>query len=242
MRTVAIIQARMGSTRLPGKVMLPLAGRPMLDQVIERVRLSVNIDDVVVATSVRSEDEAIVACCRDSRTEVFRGSVEDVLSRYHRAAIEAKADVVVRITSDCPLISPRVIDRVISAYADGGCDYASNCHQRTFPRGLDVEVLSFAALDAAQREAEEQAEREHVTPFIWRRPQRFRLRDVVDPIDRHQLRWTVDTPEDFELVKRIYSELSGHGAFDYSDVLELLERHPEWSSLNSHVEQKKLGG
>jgi len=241
-RTVAIIQARMGSTRLPGKVLMPLAGRPMLAHVVERMRRTDGLDEVVVATSLLPEEEPLVELCRSLAVRCVRGSPLDVLDRYRQAAAEADAGTVIRITSDCPLISPRVTRAVLDAYLTGGCDYCSNCHQRTYPRGLDTEVFSRAALDAAAGEAREPGEREHVTPFIWRRPQRFRLREVTDPVDRSNLRWTVDTPEDYALAGRIYAAmLPDRPAFDYAEVLELLRQNPEWSALNAHVEQKKVG-
>jgi spore coat polysaccharide biosynthesis protein SpsF len=239
-RTVAIIQARMGSTRLPGKVLKPLAGKPMLERVVERMRRAPGVDEVVVATSDLAEEEPILALCRSNGTPVTRGSANDVLSRYALAAREHRADIVVRITSDCPLISPQVVGRVLEAFRAGACEYASNCHRRTFPRGLDTEIFPATALAATDSEAVDPAEREHVTPFIWRRPERFRLRDVVDAVDRSALRWTVDTPDDFVLVERLYSALAAQPAFDYDDILGVLARHPEWSEINRHVEQKKL--
>ena len=228
----------MGSTRLPGKVLKPLAGAPMIARVVERTRRVTCIDEVVVATSVLPEEEPLVAACAALDVRIVRGSPSDVLSRYALAASESRADVVVRITSDCPLISPMVTARVVEAYRAGGCDYASNCHRRTFPRGLDTEVFSRAHLDLAHAEATDPSEREHVTPFIWRRPERFPIRHVVDPIDRSGLRWTVDTPEDLELAQRLYAVL-GAGGHDYADALAVLAQHPEWTQLNSHIEQKK---
>jgi spore coat polysaccharide biosynthesis protein SpsF len=237
-RVVAIIQARMGSTRLPGKVLMPLAGTPMIHRVVERTRRVTCIDEVVVATSVLPEEAPLVAACSAIGVRVIRGSPGDVLSRYALAASEASADIVVRITSDCPLISPMVTARVVESYLAGGCDYASNCHRRTFPRGLDTEVFGRGVLDRCQAEAADPSEREHVTPFIYRRPDRFRLRHVVDPIDRSGLRWTVDTTEDFQLAERIYHAL-GAGGHDYADALEQIRLHPDWSSINAHIEQKK---
>jgi spore coat polysaccharide biosynthesis protein SpsF len=241
-RVVAIIQARMGSTRLPGKVMMPLAGEPMLARVVERVRRTVGIDETVVATSVLPEEQPLVALCRRLDVRCVRGSALDVLARYHQAAVESAADTIIRITSDCPLISPAVTGRVLAAFREGGSDYCSNCHQRTYPRGLDTEVFSRAALELAAVEAREPSEREHVTPFIWRRPERFRLAEVVDQVDRSSLRWTVDTPDDYVLTQRIYDAFLPHDpTFDYAEVVSLLDRHPDWSSLNAHIEQKKVG-
>jgi spore coat polysaccharide biosynthesis protein SpsF len=238
MRVVAIIQARMGSTRLPGKVLRPLAGRPMVQHVIDRARRAPGIAEVVIATSTLPEEEPLVAALAPLGVQVVRGSPDDVLARYAAAAEASRAEVIVRITSDCPLLSPEVTGRVVTAFQAGGCDYASNCQRRTFPRGLDTEAFSRAALDAAFAEATAQPEREHVTPFIWRRPERFRLRDVTDPVDRSHLRWTVDTPDDLTLAEAFYGELAVD--FEYSDALAAIARHPDWATRNTHIAQKPV--
>jgi spore coat polysaccharide biosynthesis protein SpsF len=237
MTTAVIIQARMGSTRLPGKVLKPLAGKPMLAQVIRRARAIPGTGVVAVATSDLAEDDAIAACCRGLDTPCLRGSALDVLARYHGAAAALGASTIVRITSDCPLLSPEISGRVLAA-AGPGDHYTSNCRRRTFPRGLDTEVVPWAALDLAHREATAPADREHVMPFLWRQPERFRLRDVVDGVDRSALRWTVDTPEDYALAERFY-DLLGED-FTYADALAAWDAHPEWAALNAHIEQKKV--
>ncbi len=244
MKIVAIVQARTGSTRLPGKVMKPLLGLPMLARLLERLARCQKLDDIVVATTDDGSEQPIVELVDSLNVHVFRGSEDDVLTRYYGATQRYGADVVVRITSDCPLIAPEVVDTCVEAFsASGGdVDYASNVFTRTYPRGLDTEVFSMRALETAFKEATTPSEREHVTPFIWRQPQRFRLLDVVDTEDHSDLRWTVDTPEDFELVSRIYGALyPTNPAFSYRDVLRLLDEHPGWSGLNRHVEQKKVG-
>ena len=244
MNVVAIVQARMGSTRLPGKVMKPLLGEPMLARLLERLARCERVDDIVVATTDDGSERPIMALMDTLNVNVFRGSEDDVLARYYGAAQRYNADVVVRITSDCPLIAPEVVDECVEAFlASGGdADYASNGFKRTYPRGLDTEVFGVGALEAAYHEATTPAEREHVTPFIWGQPQRFRLLDVVDAENHSDLRWTVDTPEDFELVSKIYGALyPKNPTFSYHDVLRLLVEHPEWSELNRHVEQKKVG-
>ena len=244
MKVVAVVQARMGSTRLPGKVMRPLLGLPMLARLLERLARCQKLDDVVVATTDDGSERPIVELVDSLDVHVFRGSEDDVLARYYGAARQHAADVVVRITSDCPLIAPEVVDGCVEAFlASGGeIDYASNGFRRTYPRGLDTEVFSMGALETAFSKAATPPDREHVTPFIWRQPQRFRLLDVVDVEDHSDLRWTVDTPEDFELVSKIYGALyPTNPAFSYRDVLRLLGEHPEWSELNRHVEQKKVG-
>lgn len=239
-----IIQARMGSTRLPGKVMLDLLGAPMLQRQLERLLRCRRVHNIVVATSTLAVDDAI-ADFVDAQPNVglYRGSEADVLSRYYEAAQMIRADVIVRITADCPLIDPEVVDRCIGVYLDDAREihYASNCHERTYPRGLDTEVFSRQALEEAHHNAMSASEREHVTPYIWRQPERFPMRHVTDEQDHSDLRWTVDTPEDFELVRRIYQALyPTKPAFVYQDVLDLLAEHPEWKSLNRHVPQKHV--
>jgi spore coat polysaccharide biosynthesis protein SpsF len=239
-RTVAIIQARIGSTRLPGKVLLPLLGRPILSRVVERTARAERIDEVVVATTVDPGDEPIVNLAAAEGWAVERGSENDLLDRYVQAARAHEADIVVRITSDCPLIDPTLIDQTIEAFVEGGGDYASNTlAPRTYPRGLDVEVVSRGALEAAWRDDADPASREHVTPFLYRNPDRFRLVRVNGPDDRSAHRWCVDVPEDYELVRLIYDAL-GSDAFGWEEALAVVDANPEWSLLNSHVSQKTL--
>lgn len=237
-KTVAIIQARLGSTRLPGKVLLPLAGRPMLEHVIERVRRAARVDEVLVATTTIAEDTEIVALCQQFDCASFRGDEHDVLDRYFRAAQASGASTIVRITSDCPLIDPSIIDAVLTALAESGSDYASNiAPPRTFPRGLDTEAFTFAALERCWSEASEPASREHVTAHIHRHPEHFRLECVTHPVDYSAHRWTVDTPEDYALAERIYAHF-GDNRFSWEEALAAVEAHPEWSALNAHVRQK----
>lgn len=238
MKTVAIIQARLGSTRLPGKVLLPLAGRPMLAQVIERVGRASSVDEVLVATTTNPGDAPLVELCRELGYASFRGDEHDVLDRYFQAARTRAATTVVRVTSDCPLIDPAVIDAVLATLAESGADYASNiAPQRTYPRGLDTEAFSFATLERCWREASAPASREHVTAHIYQHPDRFRLASVTHERDESAHRWTVDTADDYALVKRIYAHF-GHNRFAWQDVLAVVEAHPEWRALNAHVLQK----
>jgi len=242
MRTVAIIQARMGSTRLPGKVMMDLEGKTILDRVVTRVRRATSLSDVVVATTDLPEDDAIVDECNRLGVKFYRGSSEDVLDRYYRAAAASEADAIVRITSDCPLVDPETIDSLIwySNNTPPPVDYISNVlDYRTYPRGLDVEYVSWSTLETAWKEAVDPAEREHVTLYIYRRPDQFSLSGMRFDDDLSHLRWTVDTPEDLELVRKIYHAL-GRDDFDIDDVLGVLELHPEWSAINAHIEQKKV--
>ena len=242
MKVVAIIQARMGSTRLSGKVLMDLAGEPMLARVVNRCRRATTLQETVVATTAQPSDDAIARLCAERGWPCFRGSEDDVLDRYYRAALEHKADVVVRITSDCPLIAPTVIDLVVREFTRRQPEvaYASNVvPSRTFPRGLDTEVMQFAALERAWKEDQNPAWREHVTPYLSEVEGRFPVHCVTNDRDYSSQRWTVDTPEDFEFVRLIYQHF-GHDRFSWREVLALLERHPEWLEINRHIVQKAL--
>lgn len=240
MKTVVIVQARMTSTRLPGKVLLPLAGRPMLQCLLERLQRVRGVDQVVVATTTNATDDPIVTLCQSLGVPTHRGSEHDVLSRYAEAAAASQADVVVRVTSDCPLLAPALVEDVLAAYQAGDCDYASNMLEPRYPYGMAVEVFSAAALHEAHAQARQPAEREHVTPYLYWHPQRFRLRSVRSPVDLSAHRWTVDTPEDYQLVRLIYERLwPTQPQFTMTDILTLLAENPAWSRINAHVEQVK---
>jgi len=229
----------MGSSRLPGKVLMPLAGEPMLCHVVSRVRHARFVDEVVVATSELAADDAIESLCRDRAIACVRGSEHDVLSRYRTAAIAHSAEAVVRITSDCPLIDPGEIDSVVRALSEpDAVDYAANIiGSRTFPRGLDTEAMTFATLARLDQLAVEPALREHVTLFVHRNVGAFSTRGVFSAVDWSSQRWTVDTLEDFDLVSRIYDCL-GSTDFAWASVLNVMQQHPEWSLINAHIEQK----
>lgn len=239
MKTIIIVQARMTSTRLSGKVLLPLAGEPMLTRLVQRLRRVQRADGIVIATTTNAADNPVAALCAQLSVGCHRGSEHDVLSRYADAARLHGADVVVRITSDCPLIDPALIDRVIATYQEGDSDYVSNMLPPTWPYGMAVEVFSAATLQQAHTEAIQLAEREHVTPFIYWHPERYRLRNVASLVDLSHHRWTVDTPEDYELVGRLYDHLYPRTPdFTLGDVLTLLEAHPDWIVINQHIQQK----
>ncbi len=227
----------MGSTRLPGKVMREIAGQPMIDYVVGRARRIPGVDEVVVATSVLDCEAPLVEHLEEKEVPVVRGPEEDVLARYVRAMETHEADAVVRLTGDCPLLMPEVSDRVIQGFLEEECDYASNTIERTYPRGLDTEVLAPDALRHADAEATEAADREHVTRYIRQRPDRFSLCSVTADEDRSDLRWTVDEEADLTLARTICGELDGMD-FGYHDVLQLLEAHSEWADINRGVEQK----
>ena len=232
MKTVVILQARIGSTRLPGKVLLDLEGRPMLAHVVERIRRSRSVQQVVVATTTSKSDDVLEQFCRTHNIECFRGSEPDVLDRYYQTAKAFAADIVVRITSDCPLIDPEVIDRVTGIFQQGGFDYVSNTIETTYPDGLDTEVFSFAALERAWLEATKISEREHVTPYL-RSSGKFRVRNVENDqgASLAELRWTVDEAPDLEFVRAIYKNLKSRPAFGMRDILKLLEEKPELQKL-----------
>lgn len=244
MKTVIIIQTRMTSTRLPGKVLMDLAGRPMLAQQLRRVKACREADEIVVATTTNRTDDPVVAAAEKAGVRWFRGSEDDVLGRYAEAARESKADVVVRITSDCPLIDPQVSDRVIAelkAHA-GECDYAHNIDPRTFPRGLDTEVFFRDTLERLDRLSHSQAAREHVTHFLLEeRPELFVTRAVADREDNSDLRWTVDTAEDLAMVREVYAGLGlGDRLASYPEVLAFVRKHPEIAAINAAVRQKTV--
>ena len=238
---LAILQARTSSSRLPRKVMLPLAGSPMLARQIERLRRACRIDRLVLATSDRPEDDCVAELAENAGVHSYRGSLDDVLDRFYRAAEPHRPRHVVRVTGDCPLADWEVIDGCVDFALAGGFDYASNTLNPTWPDGLDVEVCTFGALAEAWAEADTPVEREHVTPFIIRRPDRFRLGSFENrDADLPHLRWTVDEPADYQFVSRVYEALyEGNPAFTTSDVLALLEREPELAQVNAGIERNE---
>ncbi len=230
---IAIIQARMSSTRLPSKVMKAICGHPVLWHVVNRLKASELIDDVVIATTIEPSDDVIVEWCRLNGTPVFRGSLNDVLDRYFKAAKEFGARTVVRVTSDCPLIDPALVDRAIEKFSEGSFDHVSI--DGSFPDGLDAEVISIEALEKAHREAALASEREHVTPYIWKNPRLFRLDRIKSPADLSRMRWTVDDAKDLEFVTRVFEGFGSEKVFHYEDVLRFLEKNPELLKINSET-------
>jgi spore coat polysaccharide biosynthesis protein SpsF len=241
-RVVAIVQARMGSTRLPGKVLAEIAGEPMLVRTVERARLAKTVDDLLVATTQTAADDAVEALCRARGYAVYRGSTEDVLDRYYRAAVQASADVIVRLTADCPLLDPALVDLAVQVFLDAAppADLVVNRlpGARTFPIGLDVEVVSFRALERAWREAVEPNQREHVLPFLYDPPGRFRVVRLDAGHDYGSLRWTVDSPEDLEFVRQVYARLEARRDFGWRDVLALVQAEPALAEINAQVWHK----
>ena len=242
MSVIAIIQARMGSERLPQKVMLDIAGQSMLERVVRRVQRSRLIDRVVVATSVNPADDQIVSAAESWSVLATRGSEDDVLARFAGAASILQPDVVVRVSADSPFVDPEVCDLVVASFlnAEPPVDYASNKLEPTFPLGLDVEAFSREALARAARDAIEPFERSHVTVHMYQNPDRFRLLPVVDDADRHSWRWTVDTPEDLEFARAVFERLGGGNDFSWREVVQLIEREPALAAINGHIAGKPL--
>lgn len=243
MKVVAITQARMNSTRLPGKVLKTILDRTLLDWHVSRVSRAQRVDQVVVATTTNAVDDAICDHASALGAAVFRGPEDDVLARYAGAVRAVGADVVVRVTSDCPLIDPAVIDSTIDTFltAQPKADYGCNRLPQTYPRGMDTEVLSAGTLLETDRIARDPQDREHVTLFVWRQPDRYRIVNAPYHTDQSRHRWTVDTPEDFELIRQILmGVVPAHPDFTLQDCLAFLARHPELENINRHIEQKKV--
>lgn len=231
----------MTSTRLPGKVLADLAGAPMLERELARLRRAATVDEIVVATTTNETDDPVVALCEGIGVSTFRGSEADVLSRFVGAADRFRADTVVRITADCPLIDPDVVNLVVRTLHEAGNDYASNVAARTYPRGLDVEALTRGALERCASLATSLPAREHVTWLIHtERPELFSRSSVVSEVDGSDLRWTVDTPEDLEMVRRVYAGLRlAERHVTYPDILAWVRAHPEVARINAAVAQKQ---
>ncbi|MGH8583492.1 MAG: cytidylyltransferase domain-containing protein [Gammaproteobacteria bacterium] len=243
MHRLIVVQARMGSTRLPGKVLLDLCGQPLILRLVERLRRIGTPAQIVVATTAEHADDEVAALCTRAGVEVLRGHPTDLLDRHYQAAQRYEADLIAKIPSDCPLIDPAIADRVFAGFEQGDCDYASNLHPASYPDGNDVEVMSHAALRAAWQEAQREFEREHTTPYLWERPERFRIANVLweanaagAPRRDYSMshRWTLDYPEDYQFICAVYAALyPAKPAFTLEDILALLERRPDIAALNA---------
>lgn len=236
----AFVQARYSSSRLPGKVLKTILGRPMLELQLERLRTSRLIEKVVVVTSTTPDDRKIVELCDRIGVDVFCGSLDNVLDRFYQAALKFRPDHIVRLTGDCPLLDVNVIDNMLRLYLDSHCDYGTNCMPVTYPDGLDAEVFTFEALDAAHREAFLPSHLEHISVFFEQAPERFKTVNQACHRDLSALRWTVDEAEDFEFVRRVFETLySAKPTFDMDDVLTLLEARPELALLNNRFSRNE---
>jgi spore coat polysaccharide biosynthesis protein SpsF len=240
MKFATFIQARMGSTRLPGKVMLDLCGKTVLARVVERLKRSHLAGELIVATTLQPADDVLVDQCRKLEVKVFRGRETDVLDRYYHAAKQFAAEAIVRICSDCPLIDPEIVDWTVQSFLHADVDYASNALDRTYPRGLDVEVMTSRALRRCWRDAKVFYQRSHVTPYIYENPDQFRIARVCGSEEYGDLRWTLDTPEDLAFIRSVYERMADKDEFGWRDVLQLLEHEPQLLELNRHIRQKAL--
>lgn len=238
MKIVTVIQARMSSTRLPGKVLLPILGRPLLIRMIERVNSAKLIGQLVVATSVNSDDDEIEKLCADNGINCYRGHLTDLLDRHYQVGKLFGAEAIVKIPSDCPLIDPGIIDKVLEYYINSDeLDYVSNLHPASYPDGNDVEIFSFQAIECAWKDATKDFEREHTTPFIWENKEHFAIGNVLwesghDYSSSH--RWTIDFPEDYEFIRKVYEALyPANPLFSLGDILDLLSQNPDIAGINS---------
>lgn len=240
-RIVATIEARMGSTRLPGKVLKPAVGKPMLELMIERLRRVPSLDGIVIATTVNAADQPIADLARRLGVGCHRGSEEDITARLLGAAEEHAIDVLVETTGDCPLIDPAIVERCIQAYRDSGVDYVSNVLERTYPIGMDTQVFSAAVLADVARRTNDPVEREHGSLFIYRHPELYSLKNVTAPaaFTEPKLRLTLDTPEDYALITGVFAELyPADPTFDLAAIMALLDAHPEYRALNAEVKHR----
>jgi spore coat polysaccharide biosynthesis protein SpsF len=232
---LAIIQARMGSSRLPKKVLLDLAGKSVLEQVVDRVKNSSLVDEIIVATTIEKQDLEIIKLCANQGIRVFCGSENDVLDRYYQAAKLFNPVNVIRITADCPLIDPAVIDQVIKAHLDGNYDYTSNVIRETFPDGEDVEIMKFSTLKEAWDEANLASQREHVTQYILNND-KYKKCNVVYNEDLSNKRWTLDNEEDYLLIREIYKKVyNSNKTFGIKDILNVLKNNPELENINISI-------
>jgi|LauGreDrversion4_2_1035121.scaffolds.fasta_scaffold00235_28 glutamate-1-semialdehyde 2,1-aminomutase len=236
--TIAFIQARMGSIRLPNKVMKTVNGKPLIEYLLLRVAKAKLIDKVVVASSVNSNNDPLVSFVNSLGFETYRGSEQDVLSRFYEAAKFHKATTVLRITADCPLVDPNLIDSLIEEYFNSGTDYATNTLPPTYPDGLDIEVFSFQSLERAYQEAVAPNEREHVTPYI-RYSGQFKIHNTVNKIDYSDRRWTVDEVDDFEVVSNIFQHFHPDIYFDWENIIKIENLRPEMFQKNKHIKRNE---
>lgn len=241
MTVTAIIQARMGSTRFPGKILKKVNGKPLLLHQIERLKRSNLIDALIIATTSSKKDDEVVEFCEKYNLLYYRGSEDNVLERYYKAWKKYGGDIVVRLTSDCPIIDSKIVDETISYFLNNSYDYVSNTLQRTFPRGLDTEVFSSEALKLTYEKANLKSEKEHVTPYIYNNPLLFKIGGYKGSKDYSNYRWTVDTKDDFELISKILGAFEGReNELTLETGIDLMKKYPDWAQINNHVEQKKV--
>lgn len=237
---IAFIQARFSSSRLPGKVLKPILSKPMLQHQIERVQLSKIIDKLVIVTSTDTSDDQLISLFKKMDIEFYRGSIDNVLDRFYRAACSYNAKHIVRLTGDCPIIDSKVIDEAITFHLEGDFDYTSNTIEPTFPDGLDVEVFKFSALEKTWKNAKLKSELEHVTPYIWGNPELFLIGKHINNRDLSDLRLTVDEIDDFKKISEIFKDLYPKNKhFSLNDILVFLKENPKIDSLNNKINRNE---
>ena len=241
MNKVAIVQARMGSTRLPGKVLKKIKDRFVLDYVIDRLRMCKKIDHIVLATTINKKDDKLQQYAINKKLEYYRGSEEDVLARYFNAAKKHQADIIIRVTSDCPLIDPEIVDKVIQIHIEKKADYTANTIIRSYPRGLDVEVFNFKTLESCFKNAKKIYQREHVTPYVRANPDKFNIENLEANfyLKRPDIRITLDTKEDLKLISKIINFFNDIN-FKTNDVIDFLDQNPELLKINKNIKQKDI--
>lgn len=239
--TWAIIQARLNSSRLPGKVLLKVDKRPLLSYMVERIQKAKNIDGIVIATTVSCDDDKIENFCKSENISSFRGSEEDVLDRYYCCAKKFRIKTIIRLTSDCPLIDPKVIDDVIKYYFDSNFDYVANTLEPcTYPDGMDVEVFSFEVLESAWKEANKPSHREHVTFYIWQNPKKFKIGKYNYKTNLSEYRLTIDYQEDFQVIEALIKNLYPKNSFfSMEDIVDFLKKHPEIEKINQYIQRNQ---
>lgn len=240
-RCVATVEARMASSRLPGKILKDLLGKPSLERLVERARRATLVDEVVVATTVSPQDDAVEAWAKKAGVSFYRGSEDDVLLRVLEAAKAHRADLIVELTGDCPLLDPSLIDEVIAHYLENGFDYVSNNKERSYPRGFDTQIFSTKVLDEVNRLTKDAADHEHVSLYIYEHPERYKLSTLraPEPLYGPDIRLCVDTPEDFRVVESIYQGLHPQKpAFDAYDIMDFLKKLPDILRINASIRQK----
>lgn len=246
MKVVCLVQARVGSTRLPGKILKEICGKTILHHEIDRLKKCKEIDEIVIATTDKEDDDKIVNEAKKLSVKYFRGSENDVLSRFYYAAKENNADIIVRVTSDCPCIDFEILDKMLiyfkEKYKEKQVDYLSNTIKRTYPRGYDIEIFTFSALEKSYINAEKEYEREHVTPYIYDKTNNFLKLSFENKEDYSNYRVTLDTIEDFIVIKNIFENLYYKNPyFKLNDVVQYLNNNLHIVDINKHIEQKKLG-
>lgn len=240
MKVNAIVQARCGSTRLPEKVFALIDGKPLIWHVVMRLKQAKKVDEIIIATTDNARDGVIETWCRENNVLCFRGNEDDVLNRYYEASRHFPSDVVVRITADDPFKEPKVIDEVIDTLLDGDYDLVTNNFPPSFPEGLDCEAFYFKVLEEMEKKSEDSFEREHVTQYVYRNPDKYKIGNVACEKQLSHYRWTIDNIEDFQMVNAIYEKRHGQGTLLMEEILDIIEKNPEISDINATVKRSDM--